>query len=120
MKRFSLRDRINSFRYAWRGIRSTIWQEHNFRIHLFAALIVILGGFYFNISNTDWSLIVLAISLVFITELLNTAIEKLVDLKEPNFNPKAGSIKDIAAGAVLIAAISSAVIGGLVFWPYIR
>ncbi|OEK05086.1 diacylglycerol kinase family protein [Roseivirga misakiensis] len=120
MKPFSVKERLQSFKYAWRGIRVAIWQEHNFRIHLLAALIVIVTGFYFEISNTEWCWIVLAICIVFTAELFNTAIEKLVDLKSPEFDPLAGKIKDIAAGAVLVSALSAAIIGLLIFWPYIE
>ncbi|MBO3700513.1 diacylglycerol kinase family protein [Roseivirga sp. E12] len=118
MKPFSLKERLLSFKYALRGIRSTLWTEHNFRIHLFAALTALALGFYFEVSSNDWLWIVIAIALVFVTEMINTAIERLVDLIEPNQNPLAGKIKDIAAGAVLIAAIASATIGLIVFWPH--
>lgn len=118
MKPFSLKERLNSFKYALRGIRHSLWAEHNFRIHLFAAIAAVTLGGYFDISSQDWLWITLAITLVFITEMINTAIEHFVDLIEPNQNPKAGKIKDIAAGAVLIAAIASVTIGLIVFWPY--
>ncbi|OEK01501.1 hypothetical protein BFP97_08190 [Roseivirga sp. 4D4] len=118
MSGFNIRDRIKSFGHAIRGIRITIWAEHNFRIHLVAALIVIALATYFEVSTSDWLWLVLSISLVFITEMINTAIERLVDMVEPDQNPLAGKIKDIAAGAVLLSAITSVVIGVLVFWPY--
>jgi len=118
MKPFSLKERIDSFRYAFNGIRLTIWAEHNFRIHLVATVLVVGLGFYFDMTASEWLWITFVISLVLITEMINTAIEKLVDLAEPNQNPLAGKIKDIAAGAVLIAAITAVVIGALIFWPY--
>jgi len=118
MSGFNFRDRIASFGHAIKGIRIAIWTEHNFRIHLVAALIVVVLATYFELSTSDWLWITLSISLVFITEMINTAIERLVDLVEPEKNPLAGKIKDIAAGAVLISAITSVVIGVIVFWPY--
>lgn len=118
MSGFNIRDRMASFGYAIRGIRSTIWAEHNFRIHLVATLVVIAMAAYFEVSTYDWLWLTAAISLVFITEMINTAIEQLVDLVEPNRNPLAGKIKDIAAGAVLISAIAAITIGVIIFWPY--
>ncbi len=115
---FNLRDRILSFKYALKGIRAALWAEHNFRIHSVATLVVIALGLYFKVSHQDWLWLILAIALVLITEMINTAIERLVDLVEPNHHPIAGKVKDIAAGAVLIAAITSVIIGVTIFWPY--
>lgn len=115
---FSLKERIKSFRYAINGIRTSLWQEHNFRIHLVAAFLVIALGFYFQVTSSEWLWLITAISLVLITEMINTALEHLVNLVEPNQNPKAGKVKDIAAGAVLIAAIGAIAIGIIIFWPY--
>ena len=95
-----------------------MWQEHNFRIHLLAAIIVIFLGFYFKVTRQEWLWLVAAIGLVFITETINTAIEKLVDLTKPERDPLAGQIKDVAAGAVLISAITALIIGIVTLWPY--
>lgn len=118
MGSFNFRDRILSFKYAIKGIKTVLWAEQNFRIHLLATFIVIALGFYLNVSNQDWLWLTLAIALVLVTEMINTAIEQLVDLAEPNHNPNAGKIKDIAAGAVLVSAITSAIIGAIILWPY--
>lgn len=118
MGSFNFRDRILSFKYAIKGIKTVLWAEHNFRIHLAATLIVIVLGFYLNVSSQDWLWLTLAIALVLVTEMINTAIEQLVALAEPNHNPIAGKIKDIAAGAVLISAITSVIIGAMILWPY--
>ncbi|HBX50696.1 MAG: diacylglycerol kinase [Bacteroidetes bacterium RIFOXYA12_FULL_35_11] len=117
--KFSIASRLLSFSYAFRGILIVFSKEHNAWIHLFAAILVICAGIFFNISAIEWCLIVFAIGLVFIAEMINTAIEKLVDFVSPDFNDKAGIIKDIAAGAVLVAALIAAVIGLLVFWKYV-
>ncbi len=119
MKPFSFKERLNSFRYAFKGIWLTLGAEHNFIIHLLAALFVILIGFYFNVSKQDWLWLTIAIALVLITEMINTAIERLVDLVEPNQNPLAGKIKDMAAAAVLIAAMTAVIIGLIILLPYI-
>lgn len=119
MKPFSFKERLNSFRYAFKGIWLALGAEHNFIIHLLAALFVILIGFYFNVSKQDWLWLTIAIALVLITEMINTAIERLVDLVEPNQNPLAGKIKDMAAAAVLIAAMTAVIIGLIILLPYI-
>jgi len=120
MPHFSIKARLKSFVYAFRGLLVALKEEHNFRIHLVAAVLVIIAGFWLQISRTDWLWLTLAIGLVLVAEIFNTAIERLVDLKQPEQDPKAGKTKDLAAGAVLLAAITSAIIGGLVFWPYIQ
>jgi diacylglycerol kinase (ATP) len=118
-KRFSIRERLASFRYAFHGINLLIRKEHNAWIHLAAALMVIGFGIILKLSAMEWSLIVFAIGLVFAAEAVNTAIEKLVDLVSPQHNKKAGKVKDLAAGAVLICAITAAIIGLLVLLPKI-
>jgi diacylglycerol kinase len=110
---------IRSFRFAFLGIWQFFRTENNAKVHLLATIIVLTAGYYFQLARTEWLWIVAAIALVWITELVNTAIEKLVDLVSPDFDPRAGAIKDLAAGAVLLAALAAVVIGGLVFWPYV-
>ena len=119
MKNFSIKQRIQSFRYAFKGIAHVFTNEHNVWIHLIAALCVIIAGFYFHVDTTEWMMILFAIGLVISAELFNSSVEKLVDLISPGQNEKAGLIKDIAAGAVLICAIASAVIGLIIFIPKI-
>lgn len=84
-----------------------------------ATVLVLTAGFAIGISLVEWALIVLAISGVWAAEAINTSIEFLVDLVSPDHHPLAGKAKDVAAGAVLVAAIGSAFIGGLVFGPYV-
>lgn len=111
---------IKSFKYAFRGILLVFKNENNAKIHLLATILAIAGGAYFQLAKTDWLWISLAIALVWIMETINSAIEKLVDLTSPDFNPKAGAIKDMAAGAVLFAAFFAVIVGLLVFWPYLK
>ncbi|MFT7380649.1 MAG: diacylglycerol kinase [Roseivirga sp.] len=118
-KPFSIKARIKSFRFAIDGLKHVIHNEHNFRIHLFAALVVIALGFYLQITTTDWLWLIAAIGFVMVTEILNSAIENLVDLISPQKQKKAGLIKDMAAAAVLIASITAAIIGVLIFYPLI-
>lgn len=112
-----MRRLIKSFGYALAGIGYTIKTQMNFRIHLIAIVAVLIAGCYFKLDRTDWLWIILAIGLVLVSELLNTAIELLVDFVSPDFHEKAGKIKDIAAGAVLVAALISISIGAIIFIP---
>ncbi|NDV64534.1 diacylglycerol kinase family protein [Bacteroides sp. 224] len=116
---FSIKQRIKSFGYARKGIRSFISKEHNAWIHCAAIIVVTCAGFYFNISKGEWVSILLCFALVLASEAFNTAIERLVDLVSPDKHPIAGDVKDIAAGAVLICAIVSAIIGAIIFIPYV-
>ena len=117
---FSISKRLQSFRHAFRGIRFAISGEHNIRIHLVAAVLVITAGFFLKLSSHDWIAILFAIGLVLISELFNSAIESIADFISPGHHQDIGKIKDIAAGAVLIAAITAVVIGILVFLPHLK
>lgn len=114
---FSLKKRLQSFRYAFCGIQEFAKSQHNAWIHLTIASLVIIAGFSFSLSTIEWAVITIVIALVLMAEAFNTAIETLVDFISPEYDKKAGKIKDIAAGAVLIAAIASAIVGFLVFVP---
>ena len=114
MKKF-----FKGFYFAWKGISYSFSTQPNFRIHCLIALFVINAGFYFALNTVEWLWIIAATAVVFIVELFNTAIETLVDLVSPEFNPKAGLIKDISAAAVLIAAFMALIIGILIFLPKI-
>ena len=114
-----LKKRIQSFGYAGRGIRIVFTTETNMKIHICIAILVLVGGYTFKISTVEWIVCLLCIGLVFGMEMVNTAIENIVDLVSPNHHPLAGKAKDIAAGAVLISAIISVIVGLLVFGPKI-
>ncbi len=111
----SLQKTRRSFRYAFRGIGLVFIHENNTRIHLLATVSVLLAGWFFRLDHIEWAIILMQIGLVWAAEAFNSAIEKVVDLVSPGFNPKAGAIKDIAAGAVLLIAIVAAVVGLVVF-----
>ncbi len=112
MKKF-----LKSFIYAFNGITYAIKTQLSFQIECTATIAVILLGYYLKLNKNEWLWVALAISVVLILELLNTAIEVLVDLVSPEQNPKAGAIKDLASGAVLIAALFSIAIGLFIFLP---
>ncbi len=112
-----LRERLLSARHAARGIAMLLLDEPNARIHVFATVLVVLTGFWLHISTVEWGLITLAITVVWAAEAMNTALEHLVDLVSPERHALAGKAKDVAAGAVLLAACGSVAIGLLVFVP---
>jgi diacylglycerol kinase len=114
-----IRQRINSFGFALKGISSAFRSEVNLRWHVLSAGMVVAMGVYFRLTTVEWALVCAAIGLVWMAELFNTALEVVVNLVSPGPHPLAGKAKDIAAGAVLIASITAAVIGLLVFWPYL-
>lgn len=114
-----IKERLNSFKYAFKGIRLLFLSEMNAKIHLLFTSLVIIGGLFFSVSATEWCLLILSIAMVLCAEGMNTAIEYLTDLVSPNFNDLAGKTKDVAAGAVLIAAIGAATVGCIIFIPKI-
>ena len=115
--RSRLTGRLRSFVYAGRGIVQVFRSEPNAKIHLLAAGLVMTLGVVLNVSKRDFALLAFAITLVFVTETINTAIERLTDLASPEHHPLAAQAKDIAAGAVLLASIGAMVIGAIVFLP---
>jgi len=118
-KRFSLIARAKSFNHAFRGFNILLKTTHNFWIHLFITILVIIFGFEFNLSHTEWLVIVLIIDIVLTAEAFNTAIEIDIDLTSPNYHPYARDTKDVAAGAVFISVISAIIIGLIIFLPKI-
>jgi diacylglycerol kinase len=118
-ERFSLRSRLRSFRFAFRGIILLIRQEHNARIHLFAALTVVVLGILLKVSHVEWIFLTLIIGLVFICELFNSSVERLSDTIQLERSEKIRDVKDYAAGAVLISAVISAIVGAIIFLPKI-
>ena len=116
-EKFSAMSRLKSFHYAFNGLASAFRQEHNFWIHTLAAIAAITMGWILNISAGEWIVIVLVIGGVFVAELFNSAIESLVDIISPELNKKAGRVKDMTAGAVLVAALAALVSGLIIFVP---
>ncbi|MDJ1466502.1 diacylglycerol kinase family protein [Cytophagaceae bacterium DM2B3-1] len=111
----SLQKTFRSFRFAIRGIGFVIQYENNTRIHLLASLAAIIAGMLLKLNYIEWTIIITQIVLVWSAEAFNSAIEKIVDFISPDFHPKAGAIKDIAAGAVLFIAIGAAITGLIIF-----
>jgi diacylglycerol kinase (ATP) len=121
MKRdkFSFKSRLGSFKFALKGLVLLLKNEHNARIHLVSAIVAIITGIILNVNTFEWSLLVIIIGIVFLTELLNTSIETLADIVQPEWNEKIRMAKDYSAAAVLISAIISIIVGGFIFIPKI-
>ncbi|MFB4166508.1 diacylglycerol kinase [Virgibacillus sp. JSM 102003] len=107
------------FLHAWNGLKEVTKTERNFRIHLIATITVIITGTIIHLTLIEWAILMLTIGLVLVAEATNAAIEKLIDYVKPETNPLAKTIKDVAAGAVLLAAVISFVVGLLIFLPKI-
>lgn len=114
---FSITDRIKSFKYAFAGLKTLFVEEHNARIHLVSALIVIVLGFVFKISLNEWISLIVVMGLVFICELINTSLEALADFASPEKHPQIKKVKDLAAASVLISAVSALLVGIIIFGP---
>ncbi len=107
----SIKKFLNSFKYAFAGIKKVLKEEQNFKIHLFIGLIVLLLSVYvFDFSYIELSITIICISIVLTTEVINTAIENTWDHLEPNHHPVVKSVKDMMAGAVMISSIFSAIV----------
>lgn len=107
---------LRSFKYALAGIAYAIKTQTNMRVHVTAALLVILAAVLLQISARDWLFLLLAVTLVITTELINTALEAVVDLASPEIHPLAKIAKDTAAGAVLVTAAFAVIVGIIVFY----
>ena len=115
--KFSLAKRIKSFQYAFNGLGILIKEEHNARIHLVAAIGVVIAGILCKISKTEWIAIVFAIGLVICMEIINSAIENIADFICPEQHDTIKKVKDLAAAGVLISAIVALIVGLIVFLP---
>lgn len=118
LEQFSWQDRLKSFRFAFAGIATLIVEQHNARVHFLATIAVIFLGLYLQITGAEWIYLVLIISLVWVGEAFNSAIEYLADAAVPEQNTMIKKAKDVAAAGVLICAFGAVVIGILVFFPY--
>jgi len=108
---------LKSFGYAFKGFGYAFNTQLNFRIHLVITVMATLLAWYLHVSVTEWIWIALCVALVLSAELLNTAIEALTDLVSPEFNPKAGYVKDVSAAAVTITAIFAVIVGCVILLP---
>ncbi|MCK9203188.1 MAG: diacylglycerol kinase family protein [Bacteroidales bacterium] len=115
--RYSLTARKRSFVYAWKGIISVIRNQPNFQIQLGVTVIVLICGFLAGLSAFEWLAVIIMIGSVLSAEVMNSALEYLVDFVSPDYHELAGKVKDIAAGAVLVTAIAAVIVGLIIFIP---
>jgi len=108
---------VDSFRHAFEGLVYVLRAERNARVHLAVSLVVVLLSVWLQLSRIEWVFIIMAIALVFAGEMLNTVVELVIDIVEPNQNSLAKHAKDVAAGAILIAAIAAAATGLIILGP---
>jgi diacylglycerol kinase (ATP) len=118
-RRFDLRARLRSFRYAASGIGFMMRSQHNAWIHLAATTFVCGLGFWLRVTAADWRWLIVAMLLVWVAEAINTSFEHLCDVVSPELHASVQKSKDIAAGAVLICAIGATILGLLTFRPYL-
>jgi diacylglycerol kinase len=119
MRNSYLGKRIKGGGYAIKGAWILIRSEPSIQVQVVISVLVTIAGFYFNISKTEWMFQVFAIGLVLSTEGLNSAVEGIADFVHPDFHTKIGYIKDVAAGAVLFAALTAVIIAAFIYLPYI-
>ena len=118
-EKFSFMLRLKSFSYAWCGIKSMLHTEHNSRIHFAFTVAALAMGFIFKLSMMEFSVLTVVIAMVWIAELFNTCIEKLIDFVSTEKHPQIKLVKDMAAAAVMLSSISALAVGAIIFIPKI-
>ncbi len=116
-EKFSIKKRIKSFTYAFAGLRVLFREEHNSWIHATAAVLAIAAGFLFRISPMEWIAVVIVIGMVFAAEIINSSIERTADFVKAERDDRKRDIKDLGAAAVLVCAITAALVGTIIFLP---
>ena len=116
-QKFSVRGRLRSFYFAGAGLKQFFRQEHNARIHLVAAIVVGVLAWWLKVSHMEAIALVVVIGLVWVTEILNTCLERAMDFISREMHPEIKIIKDLAAGAVLIATFTAVIVGAIIFIP---
>lgn len=118
-EKFSIRKRIKSFSYAFAGLKVLFKEEHNARIHAVASLLVVAAGILFHITAGEWIAVVLCIGMVVSAEIVNSSIERCADFVKQERDDRKRDIKDLGAATVLVCAIAAAVVGCIIFIPYL-
>ena len=116
-ERFTIKKRARSFGHAFAGVGYVFRTQHNAWIHAAITLAVIVLALWLGVSFTEWAILVLAMMVVWVAEFVNTAVESAIDLAGPEFQPLAKVAKDVAAGAVLVAAVGAVAVGLLILGP---
>jgi len=110
---------MKRFKFAFNGIINVFKNEQNFRIHAVSAVFVIIAGFIFSVNKTEWTILIIAISMTASFEMINSALEYLSNFVSPGYDNKIKIIKDAAAGAVLISALGAFILACIIFLPKI-
>ena len=116
-KTFSMQSRLNSFGFAFRGIFKFFQQEHNAWIHLVATVAVFIAAIYYPVSGSELIALIIVSGFVWVAEIFNTVIEKIMDFISPEYHESVKCIKDLAAGGVMLSALTAAATGIVVFIP---
>lgn len=106
------------FKYAFKGIFHALLNEANFRVQVLYAIVIVYAGVYFEISATEWGLLVLSLGFLLTSEMVNTAVENVIDHVIHHYDESARIIKDLSAGFVLVTGICTLIVSIIVFWPY--
>lgn len=114
-----MRTLINSLKYAWKGFSYAARHEQNFRIQLVASVFLLVAILAFDVSALEAVALILMALIVLILEILNTVVEKFIDLLQPRLHHYSQIIKDMMAAAVLLAAVGAVIVGGLIFYPHV-
>lgn len=117
--KFSIKERLRSFKYAFNGIKILLEEEPNLGIHYLVAMCVIIAGFVFKISLSEWTLLIMMIGVVIAFEIMNSSIENIADWVSKERNIKIKRLKDLSAAAVLVSAMTAFIIGLIIFLPKI-
>lgn len=118
-ERFSWRNRLKSFGYAFQGMACLLRDEHNSRIHAGFMIAVVIAGCVFRITATEWCIVLICFGMVLMAEAMNSAVEAIADLVMPDRHPLIKKAKDVAAAGVLFTAIAAAIAGLIIFVPYL-
>lgn len=110
---------MKSFTYAWKGLKHTYTHEQNFRFHLMAAAVVIIAMLAFRVSRLEAVALIFVMTAVLVLEVVNSVVERFVDLLKPRLNQYSEIIKDMMAAAVVLTSVGAATVGIIIFWPYI-
>ncbi|MDX1773356.1 diacylglycerol kinase family protein [Oceanihabitans sediminis] len=112
-------NRLKSIKYAFKGAYLLVTTENSIKVQFSIGVLLTILGFYYDISATEWMIQTLCIALILAIEGMNTAIEEIADFIHPEFHPKIGLIKDLAAGAVFLFAVAAAIVGCIIYYPKI-
>ncbi len=110
---------LKSFHYALKGLAKTFKEEQNLHIQTFLGLVAVVSGMHFRLGRLEWAVLAITIAMVLVTEVVNSAVERVTDVLKPRINVYVKEIKDIMAAAVMLSSLSAVIIGIIIFWPHV-